>query len=107
MLAASTALWLLAVALYGVGDLVTTAVGIRVGLEEGQPFVRRILGDSPAVWRFGLFGLFKAGLLGVFYLGYVALEGVRFRIVIPAGITVVGVYVVYSNVRVISTVGTR
>lgn len=104
MLAVSTLLWVFAIALYGVGDLVTTAVGIRNGLEEGQPFVRWLLGESPTVWRFVGFGLFKLGLLGTFFLGYLALEGSRIRIVIPAGIAAVGSYVVFHNLRAIAAV---
>ncbi|SDR16476.1 hypothetical protein [Natronobacterium texcoconense] len=103
----ATLLWLLAIGFYGVGDLVTTAVGIRLGLAEGQPFVQRILGESPTLWRFALFGAFKAGLLGGFYLGYVALEGVRYRVVVPAGIAVIGLYVVYRNGRAILGVVNR
>nr|WP_231990799.1 hypothetical protein [Natronobacterium gregoryi] len=106
-MAVSSFLWMLAIGLYGVGDLVTTAVGIRNGLEEGQPFVRWLLGDSPTVWRFALFGLFKTGLLGGFYLGSLALEGVWFRIAVPAGIAAIGGYAVYSNLRVLSTMETR
>ncbi|WP_245758098.1 hypothetical protein [Natronobacterium haloterrestre] len=105
--ATSTAagLWLLAIVLYGVGDLVTTAVGLRAGLKEGQPFVRRLLGESPTAWRVALFGLYKAVLLGGFYLAYVALEGlgIRFRFAIPAGIAAIGGYAVATNVRTMLT----
>ncbi|APW98020.1 hypothetical protein CHINAEXTREME_09605 [Halobiforma lacisalsi AJ5] len=103
--ATAAILWLLAILLYGLGDLVTTAAGLRAGLKEGQPFVRRLLGESPTAWRLGLFGLYKAVLLGGFYLAYLALEGleVRFRFAIPAGIAAIGSYAVATNVRTMLT----
>ncbi|WP_049921277.1 hypothetical protein [Halopiger djelfimassiliensis] len=92
-------LWALAVLWYGVGDLVSTHAGLEYdGLEEGQPLVRAILGDPPSTWRFGLF---KAGLLGVCYVGYAALEGYRIRFLVPAGLAAVGVAAVSNNVRAI------
>lgn len=98
----ATGLWLLAVAAYGVGDLVTTMVGLRdPALEEGQAGAGLILGEPPSWWRFGCF---KLVLLAVCYTGYVALEGTRARLLVPAGIALVGVYAVTNNVHAILAV---
>ncbi|THE64609.1 hypothetical protein D8Y22_12175 [Salinadaptatus halalkaliphilus] len=98
----ATGLWLLAVAAYGVGDLVTTMVGLRSpDLEEGQAGAQLILGEPPSWWRFSCF---KLVFLAVCYAGYVALEGTRARLLVPAGIALVGLYAVFNNVRVMVAV---
>ncbi|RKD97966.1 hypothetical protein [Halopiger aswanensis] len=95
-------LWLLAVLFYGVGDLVTTIVGTRTdGLEEGQPLTRAIFGEQPSALRFGLF---KVGILLVFYGGSLLLPDDRFRALVPAAILGVGIGVVVHNVRTILAV---
>lgn len=89
--------WLLAVLLYGLGDGLTTWVGVRrTDVEEGMPFVRRLLGANP-----GLAGLFLVKLvgLGALYGGYVLLSSNPFRDIIPVGLTIWGVFAVASNVR--------
>ncbi|RQG90027.1 hypothetical protein EA462_08455 [Natrarchaeobius halalkaliphilus] len=92
-------LWALAVLTYGFGDFLTTIRGLqRDGIEERQSGARIVLGEPPSMWRFGLF---KGLLLTVFFVGYVLLEGYRFRIAIPAGIAVIGSYAVLNNGRVL------
>ncbi|RQH01265.1 hypothetical protein [Natrarchaeobius oligotrophus] len=95
-------LWALAVLSYGIGDLVTTVVGLRYDeLEEAHSGARAVLGDPPSAVRFGLF---KLVLFGCFSAGYVLLEGTRLRLAIPAGISAVGLYAVATNVRAILAV---
>ncbi|ELY96585.1 hypothetical protein C482_15703 [Natrialba chahannaoensis JCM 10990] len=108
----SSMLWLVAVLTYGVGDLVTTAVGLRCAqIEEGMPVARRLLGDPPSAWGVARFGLFKAVLFTVFYLGAVAVArfapGTRVDLLVPVVITVVGVAAVGNNVRVIRQIRRR
>ncbi|GAB3669088.1 hypothetical protein [Halopiger thermotolerans] len=95
-------LWLLAVLVYGVGDLVTTVVGTRTdGIVEGQPLTRAIFGERPSALRFGLF---KVGVLLAFYGGSLLLPDDRFRALVPAAILGVGIGVVVHNVRTIRNV---
>ncbi|MEY7851198.1 hypothetical protein AB7C87_18585 [Natrarchaeobius sp. A-rgal3] len=97
----SSILWALAVLLYGVGDLVTTMVGLgRDGVVEGNAGARFVLGDPPSWVRFAVF---KAVLLSGCYGGYLLLEGYRIRPAIPAGIAAIGLYAVVTNVRVLGT----
>ncbi|ELY93397.1 hypothetical protein C483_05508 [Natrialba hulunbeirensis JCM 10989] len=111
-MALSSTLWLAAVLTYGVGDLVTTAVGLRhAQIEEGMPFARRLLGEPPSAWGVVRFGLFKVALFVGFYLGAVAMTrtapGTRVDLLVPVAITVVGVAAVGNNVRVIRQVRSR
>ncbi|OVE85766.1 hypothetical protein [Natronolimnobius baerhuensis] len=95
-------LWALAIGFYGVGDLVTTLRGLEYDdLEEGQQIPRTILGEPPSAVRFGLF---KAVILGVFYAGSLAVPDPRIRLLIPAGIAMVGAYAVFNNLRAIWSV---
>ncbi|NGM67686.1 hypothetical protein G6M89_01450 [Natronolimnobius sp. AArcel1] len=95
-------LWALAIGLYGIGDLVTTLRGLRYDdLEEGQSIPRAVLGKPPSAVRFGLF---KAMILGIFYAGYLTVPDARVRLLIPAGIAIIGSYTVYNNVRAIRSV---
>ncbi|ADD04446.1 uncharacterized protein Nmag_0862 [Natrialba magadii ATCC 43099] len=108
----SSTLWLAAVLTYGIGDLVTTAVGLRhTQIEEGMPFARQLLGEPPSAWGVVRFGLFKIVLFAAFYLGAVAMArfapGTRVDLLVPLAITVVGVAAVGNNVRVIRQVRGR
>ncbi|MWV40397.1 hypothetical protein GRS80_11715 [Natrialba sp. INN-245] len=96
----SAILWTLAVVLYGVGDLVTTMIGLgRDGVVEGNAGARFVLGDPPSWVRFGVF---KAVLLFACYGGYFLLEGYLIRFAVPAGIAAIGLYAVVINVRVLT-----
>lgn len=88
--------WLFAVALFGVGDLATTTIGVnRAGLEERNPVLRRLLGPEPSLA--GL-GLVKIALFGIAYGGYLSLGDNPYRLLVPAGIAVVGFVVTVGNV---------
>lgn len=96
---ATTKLWLFAVLSYGIGDLVTTIVGLSTGhLVEASPFV------IPLVKRFGLFGMvgLKAGVFGLtgmlwWFTPYPDSLGV------PLGLSVVGVLITSWNLYLIIT----
>ncbi|ELZ04291.1 hypothetical protein [Natrialba aegyptia] len=98
-------LWLLAVCSYGLGDLVTTAAGLRYAeLEEGSAFVRRLLGEPPTPGGLVRFGAFKVVLFAAFYGGYLVLDGYPVRILIPAVITGIGIVAVGNNLRAIQRI---
>lgn len=90
-------LWFLAIALYGVGDGLTTAIGLwAVGATEVGPVV------GPMVSVFGIVGLFLAKVLtvAVFYLVWYVLTSPA-RVAIPLAIAVVGALVTGWNAGVI------
>ncbi|WP_247731478.1 hypothetical protein [Halovivax limisalsi] len=91
------ALWLLAISLYGVGDGLTTAIGLwTVGATEVGPVV------GPMVASFGTAGLFlaKTVTIALFYLVWYVLASPA-RVAIPLAIAVVGAMVTGWNAGVI------
>mgnify|MGYP006275828315 FL=1 len=93
-------LWLLAVGFFGVGDLVTTAVGLRLsGVVEAGPLV------GPLIDRYGVGSLFVlkslalAGSYGVWRV-----VPAPHRIGVPLGLAVLGVAVTGWNTVIVSTV---
>jgi hypothetical protein len=94
------ALWVVAIAFYGVGDLVTTAIGLRIsGIVEAGPLV------GPLVDRYGVVSLFvlKLGTLAASY-GIWQLIPTPHRTGVPLGLAVLGVAVTGWNIVVVSTV---
>lgn len=91
--------WAVAVLAYGVGDTLTTYVGLRSGRSaEAGPLA------GPLVESYGILGLvgLKVATLGLFYLSW------RFarqpaRVAVPLAVAVVGVGVTAWNLAVIST----
>ena len=93
-----TALWTTAVAFFGVGDLVTTAVGLGfAGVVEAGPVV------GPVVDQYGIagIGLVKLLVLAGSYGLWRAVPAPH-RLGIPLGIAVVGVGVTGWNIAVIA-----
>ncbi len=89
--------WLIALASYGLGDLVTTLVGLAAGRgSEAGPLAASLLG------RFGLLGivLLKLTSLLVFYLLW-ALGPEPGRVAVPLALVVVGVGVTVWNLWVL------
>lgn len=87
--------WLIVVLLAGIGDVATTWVATkREGVEEANPFLRDILGDTPS-----LPGLVISHVLGfgVVFLGYVIVAHTEYAIVIPVGLAGMGGYAVLNN----------
>jgi hypothetical protein len=91
--------WVLAVLAYGVGDTLTTYVGLRSGrAAEAGPLA------APLVEGYGIFGLvvLKLVTLGLFYAAWrVARPPARFAV--PLAVAVVGVGVTAWNLAVVST----
>lgn len=91
------ALWVLAVALYGVGDTITTLGGLRRdGTSEGGPVARHVLevGGIPGML------LLKAGFIGVYFLLWWLLQTPG-RFVLPLALVVVGAVVTGWNLAIV------
>lgn len=93
-------LWLLAVGFFGVGDLVTTAVGLRLsGVIEAGPLV------GPLIGRYGVGSLFVVKTLAlVGSYGVWRLVPAPHRIGVPLGLAVLGVVVTGWNTAIVSMV---
>lgn len=90
-------LWVLAVVLYGVGDTVTTLLGLRTdGTTEGGPVA------AYAIERGGTSGflLLKAVFVGAFFLVW-SLLSTPTRVAIPLALVVVGAAVTCWNLLVV------
>lgn len=90
-------LWGMAIAFYGVGDTITTIIGVRsTGVAEGGPLVLKVLetGGEPA------FVLYKILLVGAFFGVWRAVSGPT-RDSIPVVLTILGVIVTGWNTYVI------
>lgn len=90
-----TALWAGAVALFGIGDVVTTTVGLSAGAAEANPAILATLGAT------GLVGMVaaKSVAFGLFAAGYYAVP-TEYRTGIPLGLVLLGLSVVVWNLFV-------
>lgn len=94
--AAETRLWAVAVALFGIGDVVTTTVGLRTdGVYEAGVVTGFLLE------QYGLLSMLvvKIALLAVFYLLWRSTARPH-RVGVPLGLAVLGVIVVWWNLSV-------
>lgn len=92
-------LWIVAVGFYGIGDLVTTAIGLRVsGVVEASPVV------GPLLDLFGVGTLFvlKGVTLTASYAVWHLVPDPH-RTGVPLGLAVVGVTVTGWNIVILST----
>lgn len=90
---AEVRLWLAAIALFGVGDLLTTAVGIGLdGVQEAGPLTALVID------RYGLASMvaLKTGVLGGFYLLWKRAPR-KYRVGVPLGLALLGGLVVCWN----------
>lgn len=93
------ALWLLALLFFGLGDLVTTALGLTVGSStEANPVVATL------VERYGVAVLvpMKAVFLGGCYVGWKRLP-LPYPIVVPAVLATLGVLITLWNAGILLT----
>ena len=92
-------LWVAAVLLYGVGDTVTTAVGLRTqGAREIGPIAGPVLEAAGIVGLVGLKGGFVAACVGLWYLA-----NTPGRVAIPLALSVAGGGVTLWNLTVLAT----
>ncbi|WP_079978715.1 hypothetical protein [Halolamina sediminis] len=92
--------WLAAVALFVLGDVATTAVGLNIGAVESNPVALAAIG-ALGLWPAML--LLKATVLGLVGLLW-ACSPEQFRAVVPATLAVWGAAVVSINSYVVGVV---
>lgn len=89
--------WAYAIGTFGLGDVVTTAIGItHPEVVEAHPISKQVLGNS------GVMGMLavKAGALGLAYLAYNKTNP-EYRMGIPVGLGILGSYIVVNNLNVL------
>ncbi|AFK17900.1 hypothetical protein E6P09_03895 [Haloferax mediterranei ATCC 33500] len=92
-------LWGAATLAYGLGDYLTTVLGVRMaGVQEGNPIVRLISGGDPGP---GSFAVLKLVSVALFFAAYWILRPGFTRLVVPAALTLLGTVVTVRNVRII------
>lgn len=90
-------LWVVAVLCFGAGDVVTTAIGLRVaGVVELQPVASYLFQHSPL----GTMVLLKTAAFGSCYLLW-KLAPEPYRIGVPLGLATFGTALVVWNLRVL------
>jgi len=92
-------LWGFALLVFGVGDVITTTVGIRYfGLQETNPIVVRLVGRRPSVVQTVAFK--AVVLVGALVVDRAvgALVGFPGSILVPLVVLGIGVWAVQSNV---------
>ncbi|AKU06340.1 MULTISPECIES: DUF5658 family protein [Haloferax] len=92
-------LWGAAALAYGLGDYVTTVLGVRMaGVQEGNPVVRLISGGDPGP---GSFAVLKLVSVALFFATYWVLRPAVARLAVPISLTLLGAVVTVRNVRII------
>ncbi|ELZ73858.1 hypothetical protein C5B90_07045 [Haloferax sp. Atlit-12N] len=92
-------LWGAAALAYGLGDYVTTVLGVRMaGVQEGNPVVRLISGGDPGP---GSFAVLKLVSVALFFAAYWVLRPAVARLAVPISLTLLGAVVTVRNVRII------
>ncbi|KAB1192742.1 hypothetical protein GJR96_04510 [Haloferax sp. MBLA0076] len=92
-------LWGAAALAYGLGDYVTTIVGVRMaGVQEGNPLVRFISGGDPGP---GSFAVLKLVSVALFVAAYWTLSPTTARLAVPTALTLLGTVVTARNVQII------
>ncbi|RDZ42853.1 hypothetical protein C5B86_14275 [Haloferax sp. Atlit-19N] len=92
-------LWGAAALVYGLGDYVTTVLGVRMaGVQEGNPVVRLISGGDPGP---GSFAVLKLVSVALFFAAYWVLRPAVARLAVPISLTLLGAVVTVRNVRII------
>lgn len=92
------ALWGLALVVFGIGDVVTTAVGVRYyGMRETNPIVVRFMGRSPSLLGTVAFKVAVLGVAGVLDRVIGAVAGFPASIMVPFFILGIGFWAVQAN----------
>lgn len=94
-----TVLWILAVLLFGVGDLLTTSLAFSMGAVEGNPIASYLLQISDgSLWSLTILKSFILSSLLV--LSYLRMEGYAWTI--PAMLSCAGAYMLFHNLAVVA-----
>ena len=92
-------LWVLAILLFGVGDLLTSSLAFSLGAYEGNPianYVIQISGGS--IWSLTILKSFI--LSSLFLISYLKMEGLAWTI--PAMLSMAGAYMLFHNLAVVA-----
>ena len=93
-----TILWILAVLLFGVGDLLTTSLAFSRGAFEGNPIANYFLQISGgSIWSLTILKSFI--LSSLLLLSYLKMEGYAWTI--PAMLSCAGAYMLFHNLAVV------
>jgi len=95
---ANRTLWIVGIAIYVVGDTLTTSLGVNAGAVESNPVVAHLL---QSVGILGVLAL-KLAVVTVAALGYQYIVSREARIGIPLGLIAVGTIITASNLLVIA-----
>ena len=97
-------LWGLAVLVYGLGDLLSTLAGIRMGAREGNPLPAALIDLAPGFLEAALLlTIWKAATMLVF-VGFAWRLPSKYAVAVPLGLSVVGIAVVGWNASVLLSV---
>jgi hypothetical protein len=94
-----TILWVLAVLLFGVGDLLTTSIAFSLGAFEGSPlagYLLRISGGN--IWSLTILKSFI--LSSLLLISYLRMEGYAWTV--PAMLSCAGAYMLFHNLAVVA-----
>ena len=95
-------LWVAAVSTFGIGDVVTTHIGMQqTGVYEAHPLSDLILESTGS----GGMVVWKAATILGFYVVSQRYVPEEWRMGVPLGLTILGVLIVWNNLRVIQAAG--
>lgn len=96
----SITLWILAIVFFGVGDIVSTSVGLAMGATEMHPFVGAMVEEYVYLAMIPL----KAMAFGLCYWLWRTTPA-DYRIGIPLGLAILGIAVTAWNLHIIRLLG--
>lgn len=101
-------LWIGALVVFGIGDLVTTVCGIRYfGLRETNPVVVRLAGPEPPIVASVVFKAVVLGIAGACYLAVKGAIGNPYAVSIPLVLLGIGTWATHANLLHMSVAALR
>jgi hypothetical protein len=92
-------LWVLAILLFGVGDLLTSSLAFSLGAYEGNPIANYVIQMSGgSIWSLTILKSFI--LCSLFLMSYKKMEGLAWTI--PAMLSLAGAYMLFHNLAVVA-----
>jgi hypothetical protein len=92
-------LWVLAVLLFGVGDLLTSSLAFSLGAYEGNPVANYVIQISGGgIWSLTI--LKSLILCSLFLMSYIKMESYAWTI--PAMLSLAGAYMLFHNLVVVA-----
>ena len=103
-LGAGELLWGLAVLVYGVGDLLSTLVGIRLGAREGNPLPAALIDLAPGFLEAALLLTVWKAVTILAFVGFAWRLPSEYAVAVPIGLSLIGIAVVGWNASVLLSV---